>query len=629
MAHEGKPLSHTRRETARATRPFRVGFWTSGPREAAACSCSQRRQARSVHSAPDGWACLGERALALPLRRRHSIRTRRRARGELALARHQLHALSSSSSSPSRRALASLLCLPLRFSSLQFSSSPSGSAERDATAMPTLVPSLLLPIPALILPAPPRCHPRCRCFAPAPLAASSTSSSSPHSSRQPYYRRHRHEAPSQTPTPAPRPSSQPPPPPRDANAAAPRARGQEELEAAIYDFMCRSAKPGAFPTREELVAAGRSDLAAAVASSGGWLSLGWSSTAAEGPATTAAPRSSGGGNPDYPPETGVYYRGDLVPGSVDDSEWEEEDDDDDEEEASSSGREQETEETSEIRFKAGIEGMLSRLQKDRERARPPPRSSTHDTQGQSDDDAGNSGTPSHTAAGGRHIPRVPENGSVHGSHSQNGTIEGNSTLQSLSNDAWKTWTLDKGGLSHFEAAEVLPTERRKLSQHDDIASVQNDVQMSSNGVAVSDYPSDGVSTERDEIHSRLQTLELDLSAAHKTLRSRFDKVLSDMSNSYGATVLDDISDDWEFEETKVMQAQEELRSIRAKIAVLEGKMALEIFERNKIIEDKQRRLDEVEKALSELRTVCIMWANPASDVLVVGSFDGWTSQTQH
>jgi len=99
-----------------------------------------------------------------------------------------------------------------------------------------------------------------------------------------------------------------------------------------------------------------------------------------------------------------------------------------------------------------------------------------------------------------------------------------------------------------------------------------------------------------------------------------------MSNDNGATVVGDISDDWEFEETKVMQAQEELRSIRAKIAVLEGKMALEIIERNKIIEDKQRRLDEVQKALSELRTVCIMWANPASEVLLVGSFDGWTSQ---
>lgn len=170
--------------------------------------------------------------------------------------------------------------------------------------------------------------------------------------------------------------------------------------------------------------------------------------------------------------------------------------------------------------------------------------------------AGNSGAPSHIAAGGRHIRRVPENGSVRGSHYQNGIIEGNNTLQSSSNDAWKTWTLGKGGLSHFEGytsashlysivhhicyiiacltylisavAEVLPTERRKLSQHGDIASVQNDVQRSSNGVAVSDYPSDGVGTERDEIHSRLQSLELDLSSALKTLRSRFDKVLSHM-----------------------------------------------------------------------------------------------------
>jgi hypothetical protein len=75
-----------------------------------------------------------------------------------------------------------------------------------------------------------------------------------------------------------------------------------------------------------------------------------------------------------------------------------------------------------------------------------------------------------------------------------------------------------------------------------------------------------------------------------------------------------------------MQAQEELRSIRAKIAVLEGKMALEIIEKNKIIEEKQRRLDEAEKALSELRTVYIVWSNPASEVLLTGSFDGWTSQ---
>ena len=52
----------------------------------------------------------------------------------------------------------------------------------------------------------------------------------------------------------------------------------------------------------------------------------------------------------------------------------------------------------------------------------------------------------------------------------------------------------------------------------------------------------------------------------------------------------------------------------------------DISERNKIIEEKQMRLEEVEKALSELRTVCIVWPNPASEVLLTGSFDGWTSQ---
>ena len=80
------------------------------------------------------------------------------------------------------------------------------------------------------------------------------------------------------------------------------------------------------------------------------------------------------------------------------------------------------------------------------------------------------------------------------------------------------------------AAEVQPTESGRLSQYDelDTALVQNDFHRSSNGVAASDYPSDGVDSERDEIHYRLQSLELDLSAALKTLRSRFDKVLSNM-----------------------------------------------------------------------------------------------------
>lgn len=182
--------------------------------------------------------------------------------------------------------------------------------------------SLFVPIPALNLltPPPPPRH-RCR-FLPAPLAASS--SSSRHPPRQPY--RRRRDGPPPARPPPPRPTSPPPPPPsrrqqqqqpqsRPANAAATGPRGQEELEDAIYDFMRRSAKPGAFPTREELLAAGRADLAAAVASSGGWLALGWSS-----PSSYAidAPVSPGGGHPDYPPHSGRYDRN-LAPPARDDA----------------------------------------------------------------------------------------------------------------------------------------------------------------------------------------------------------------------------------------------------------------------------------------------------------------------
>lgn len=47
------------------------------------------------------------------------------------------------------------------------------------------------------------------------------------------------------------------------------------LESEIFDFMERSANPSRFPTKEELIAAGRMDLAEAIAAQGGWFTLGW------------------------------------------------------------------------------------------------------------------------------------------------------------------------------------------------------------------------------------------------------------------------------------------------------------------------------------------------------------------
>ncbi|KAM3294809.1 hypothetical protein ACQJBY_037594 [Aegilops geniculata] len=209
--------------------------------------------------------------------------------------------------------------------------------------------------------------------------------------------------------------------------------------------------------------------------------------------------------------------------------------------------------------------MLTRLRRERERARPPPRSKNQaGGQGQNGALMNHNGAPSRSPTDGMYARRIPVNGNIHRSRSQNGIPEDNKSSSSA-NDAWRTWSLDKSRFSDFE----------------------------------------------DSL---------------KTLRSRFDGVSSYMSNGEEADVVNGFSDDWEFEETKVMHAQEELRTIRAKIAVLEGKVALEIIEKNKIIEEKQTRLDEVEKALSELRTVSVVWPNPASEVLLTGSFDGWTSQ---
>ena len=51
--------------------------------------------------------------------------------------------------------------------------------------------------------------------------------------------------------------------------------GDFALEAEILEFMKTSKKPEAFPSKKELVDAGRMDLVEGIMKKGGWLSLGW------------------------------------------------------------------------------------------------------------------------------------------------------------------------------------------------------------------------------------------------------------------------------------------------------------------------------------------------------------------
>jgi hypothetical protein len=90
--------------------------------------------------------------------------------------------------------------------------------------------------------------------------------------------------------------------------------------------------------------------------------------------------------------------------------------------------------------------------------------------------------------------------------------------------------------------------------------------------------------------------------------------------------LENLSDDWEYKENEIIHAQNKLRSTRAKLAVLEGKMAMAIIDAQRIVREKQRRIDHASRALRLLRTASIVWPNSASEVLLTGSFDGWSTQ---
>ncbi|XP_020091356.1 uncharacterized protein LOC109712285 isoform X5 [Ananas comosus] len=342
-----------------------------------------------------------------------------------------------------------------------------------------------------------------------------------------------------------------------------RARAAEDafgdLEAEIYEFMRRSPKPNDFPTRAELVASGRADLADAVAAQGGWLALGWDVDEGAKETNGGASASSASGEPEkgLSRDDSRVLQQRLSCSSSDFSE------------ASSSGRSLEREEDAED---SGIEGILSRLEKER-------------------------------------------NWSY--AVSSEGRGRNGRTLRSHG-------VLDPGDT----AAEIVPNGDRKIVENGSLSDVSLDGEMHrpSKSVVGIGKASSNLYSEQNQIRMRLQHLESDLTSALQSLRSKANSLLSHEGKENSLDELHRLSDAWEFQETEIMHARDQLRSIRAKLAVLEGKMALQMIEAQKVIEERQKKLDAAQKALHFLRTACIVWPNPASEVFLAGSFDGWTSQ---
>ncbi|CAI9092740.1 OLC1v1028065C1 [Oldenlandia corymbosa var. corymbosa] len=395
------------------------------------------------------------------------------------------------------------------------------------------------------------------------------------------------------------------------------SEGDSELEAEILEFMEKSAKPGAFPSKKELVEAGRMDLVEAIKNRGGWFSMGWESEEEE---------ANEGGNFAEGEESKLDFdledfqrRVECVRETASSKETDHGDSPPSPDAmnspfsaqpASSSGRSLENE----FEEDSGIDGILSRLEKERNssfginmsvhRGYP------------SSQDSGNGKHPGTSA----YVGRSKEDGNT-GHYTKPDKINNGDGKHSqyTKPDSWRNWSLSRADFKdiEFEAGEIC-FGNNQMQNQEEISIREND--------AASTEALHKWNLNSDPIEIRLQDLQQELSSALHSLKSGNEEINTVNVLGNSRDDFQSLSDALEFQQNEFMSSQENLRSIRAKLAVLEGKMALAILDAQKILEEKQLRIDGARRSLELLRSAYIVWPNSASEVLVAGSFDGWTTQ---
>lgn len=400
---------------------------------------------------------------------------------------------------------------------------------------------------------------------------------------------------------------------------------QARLELELLEFMKNSKNPDMFPSKSELIQSGRLDLAEAIEKGGGWMSMGWEDDneghkveIEDGLARNwefefgqngyevEVSRSGSELNEEQDPE-GISFLGNYSPAS------------------SSSGHSLEMETGDDN----GIEGILNRLERQR--------SLSFGLKAEKNDTNVSVNVNEDGQSAG--MPKDVEN-SCHSERNDAASLGrqmndrmnisySNVSSSSIRADAWKTWSIQKAGVSNteFEAAEIdfggNTNGRIADTTARDIMVVTTDIKELLD--KTKDLDSCVQEINQSDVKTRLQHLELELSSVLRSLRSNTSG-LSEKAKEHMSEELRQLSDATEFQENEMMNAQDKLRSIRAKLAVLEGKMALAITDAQKVLEEKQKRIDNAHRALQLLRTTCILWANSGSEVLVTGSFDGWATQ---
>ncbi|XP_057777092.1 protein PTST homolog 2, chloroplastic-like isoform X2 [Salvia miltiorrhiza] len=380
------------------------------------------------------------------------------------------------------------------------------------------------------------------------------------------------------------------------------------------NFMVKSEKPSMFPTKEELVRAGRFDLVIAIKKRGGWYSLGWDfenvgndaeeitdSDIADFQRRIESCRSSSFSH------EGIVS---SSPQNLDSLQL-----------AASSSLDSCSSQQLAADEDSGIDGILSRLEKQRNSDFSEKLGRNgYEAQSKSIDEGDDRHSDTPLGFGGTDFE---ENSRLMPSYHPNGTLDSpcDNITHSTEPETWRSWMNRRAGfsLAEFEAAEIslkkTPVDTNKESYHDGIT------------VTTKEYAEDldKEIINYNEIRTRLRRLESELTTTLCSIRSkREDSISEEVTGS--STELQSLSDAVEFQENEVMSAKQQLRSLRAKLAVVEGKMTLAIIEARKKVELKHKKKGDSRKSLQLLRTTSIVWPNSAAEVLLAGSFDGWKTQ---
>uniref|UniRef100_A0A804KI54 AMP-activated protein kinase glycogen-binding domain-containing protein n=1 Tax=Musa acuminata subsp. malaccensis TaxID=214687 RepID=A0A804KI54_MUSAM len=224
--------------------------------------------------------------------------------------------------------------------------------------------------------------------------------------------------------------------------------------------------------------------------------------------------------------------------------------------------------------------------------------------------------------------------------------------QKVQCQTWRSWSIQRAGFSIaefdstftncalqfkflcqfmsqtlcFAVAETVPTDDRKMLEDDSLKVEWSTMHIQTQNSFMSHNGMKESFADKSQRHLHLQHLEADLSSALWLVRSRANGVVSHKHQGNSIDELHRPSDAWEFQETEIVNARDKLQSVRAKLAILEGNLSFKIMEARKVMEERQKRIDAAQNALHLLRMAYIVWPNSASEVLLAGSFDGWTEK---